>query len=295
MQTDLSTTLGQAGIDAGLIDLHFSGFQRFPTADKPRSKNGAAIVLSVRPLRIWFTNHATGVSGCHFDGGQKFLSRAEFNRMTRVRAEARHEREQTHTDVAAHAEKLWQSAGRADPRHLYLVRKQIRPHALRQLGENLVVPVRFAGRMTSLQFISPEGGKRFLRAGRVTGCNGSIGVPANTLLIAEGFATAATLHEVLELGVAIAFNAGNLRPVAVELHRRYPQSRIVIAADNDRYTPNNPGVRCATEAAAAVGGVVVAPNFSMAALRETDWNDYRIRYGAAALKACFSEVYAHVG
>jgi len=296
MRRDISTSLLQAGIDVDLIDIHRSGFQRVPTDDKPRSRNGAVIVLSARPLRIWFENHATGIRGMYNEGGDSNLpSKAEFQRIIRARQQAKAEREASQAEVAARAEALWRSAKRADPDHPYLVRKQVGAHSIRQIDDDLLIPLRFAGRMCSLQTIEPDGSKRFLYGGRVSGCNHGIGVPANTLLIAEGYATAATLHEVLELGVAIAFNAGNLRPVAVELHRRYPQSRIVIAADNDRYTPNNPGVRCATEAAAAVGGVVVAPNFSMAALRETDWNDYRIRYGAAALKACFSEVYAHVG
>ena len=290
--SDLTTTLLQAGIDAGDVDLHQSGFQRVRTEDKPGRRNGAVIVLSVRPLRVWFQNWSTGISGMHSEGGGSGLpSRAEFQRIMRARLQAKAEREATQAEAAQRAEALWRSAKRADPDHPYLVRKQIERHSIRQIDDDLVVPLRFNCAIQSLQYISPEGDKRFMYGGRVAGCHFGLGIPRVTLVVAEGVATGCTLAEELELGVSVAFNAGNLKPVAIDLARRYPQSKIIIAADNDRNTPNNPGVRYATEAAAAVGGTVVSPNFSMAAKVETDWNDYRNRYGAAALRACFAEVY----
>ena len=41
-------------------------------------------------------------------------------------------------------------------------------------------------------------------------------------LIAEGYATAASLHEATGLPVIVAFDAGNLLPVAQAIHKRYP-------------------------------------------------------------------------
>ena len=201
-------------------------------------------------------------------------------------------REASQTEVAARAEALWQSAKRADPDHPYLVRKQIEPHSIRQIDDNLVVPLRLDCAIKSLQFISPAGEKKFMYGGRVAGCNFSLGIPRHTLLVAEGVATGCTLAEVLELGVSVAFNAGNLKSVAIDLARRYPQSRIIVCADNDVRTVGNPGLRYAHEAAAAVGGKYIAPQFSMRALVEplSDWNDYRTRYGEGALRACFEEV-----
>jgi len=290
---DVITTLSQAGIDASLVDIHRSGFQRLPTEDKPRSRNGAVIVLSVRPLRIWYTNHATGISGMYSEGaGSGLPSKAEFQRIMRARQQAKAEREASQAEVAARAEVLWRSARRADPNHPYLVRKQIEPHSIRQIDDNLLVPLRLNCAIQSLQFISPEGEKKFLYGGRVAGCHYGLGIPRNTLLIAEGVATGCTLAEVLELGVSVAFNAGNLKSVAIDLARRYPQSRIIVCADNDVRTVGNPGLRYAHEAAAAVGGKYIAPQFSMRALVEplSDWNDYRTRYGEGALRACFEEV-----
>ena len=290
---DLTTTLLQAGIDASLIDIYGTGFQRVPTDDKPHRKNGAVVVLSVRPLRVWFKNHGTDVTGVYTEEfGSGLRSRADFSRMMHERRQARVEREASQTEAAKRAKVLWKSARCADPNHPYLSRKKVGAHSIRQLDDNLVIPLRVASDMQSLQFISPEGDKKFLYGGRVSGCNHGIGVPSNPLIICEGYATAATLHEVLQLGVAIAFNAGNLTRVAIELQRRYPNSQIVIAADNDTCTVGNPGLRYATEAASAVNGRYIAPRFGTTNSAEplTDWNDYANRFGVGALLTCFAEV-----
>jgi putative DNA primase/helicase len=73
----------------------------------------------------------------------------------------------------------------------------------------------------SLQFIGPEGDKRFLSGGRVSGCYLLIGKPDVTLCIAEGYATGASIHEAAGCAVAVAFNAGNLLPVARTLRRNF--------------------------------------------------------------------------
>ena len=82
-------------------------------------------------------------------------------------------------EVAAHAEAIWRRLPKADPQHPYLVRKRVRPHGIRQNNDDLVVPVRYAGRITSLQTISPTERRRFLAGGRITGCNFSIGDAAD--------------------------------------------------------------------------------------------------------------------
>ena len=60
-----------------------------------------------------------------------------------------------------------------------------------------------------------------------------IGSPSWLLLVAEGYATAASLHMATGYPVAVAFDAGNLQPVAEALRKRYPQTKLLICADND--------------------------------------------------------------
>ena len=83
------------------------------------------------------------------------------------------------------------------------------------------------------------------------------------VLVAEGYATAATIYQATGHPIAVAFDCGNLEPVARALRKKYPRARIVICADNDleteQRTGRNPGMEAARRAAAAVGGTVAVP------------------------------------
>lgn len=154
----------------------------------------------------------------------------------------------------------------AHDNHPYLQRKKVRAVGLRQLRESLLVPLRDgAGVLHSLQFIGADGSKRFLTGGRMRGCYFAIGRPVDALLLCEGYATAATVFEATGRACAVAFNAGNLLPVARVLRAKFPRLRIVVCADNDAATPGNPGLTKATEAARAVQGFVALPRFKGAA------------------------------
>lgn len=169
--------------------------------------------------------------------------------------EARHQRKAA--EKAAH---LWRKAQPADPGHDYLQKKNIQPHGLRQLAGSLAIPVRdSAGTLTSLQFIGADGSKRFLSAGRIKGCYwgcGSPPKPGEPLLIGEGVATTATLHEATGYAAAAAFSAGNLEPVALALREKFPQAKILVCADADPV-----GRETAAAAAAAVNGLWIEPDF----------------------------------
>jgi len=104
--------------------------------------------------------------------------------------------------------------------------------------------------------------------------------PNEVVLIAEGYATAATVYEAIGLPIAVAFNANNLKPVAKNLRKAYPDAHIIICADDDYLTQGNPGVTKAEEAANAIGGKMVVPNFKMGDYYDirdgkklTDFND----------------------
>ncbi len=78
--------------------------------------------------------------------------------------------------------------------------------------------------------------------------------------------------------MAVAFNAGNLKPVAKILREKFPDLPIVVCADNDTKTEGNPGVTKATEAAAAVDGLVASPDAS------GDFNDLANTRDAEAVR-----------
>lgn len=218
------------------------------------------------------------------NGDRRTLPRAERRRLAENIAEAKRqgeaERRNSQEATARRAAMLWSDAGPADPAHPYLVVKQVRPHGLRQRGPALLVPLRdIEGCDWNFQTIAEDGAKRFLKGGRVIGLASPVGdiQTPERLVVCEGWATAATLHEQTGHPVLAAMNAGNLRPVALAARERWPERDIIIAADNDRFTrlPDgrcNPGVIFATEAAAAIGGRLAVPQFPDRC-DGTDFND----------------------
>ena len=70
----------------------------------------------------------------------------------------------------------------------------------------LIIPMKIGRSLHSLQFIAPNGEKRFLPGGRVRGCYYAVGATDGlkqhgVLCIAEGYATAASIHEATGYGV----------------------------------------------------------------------------------------------
>ncbi|HUV23095.1 MAG TPA: toprim domain-containing protein [Gammaproteobacteria bacterium] len=169
-----------------------------------------------------------------------------------------------------HAEPMGQQS------HPYLVRKNVLDEGLRIKGSQLVVPVTDGEKIHSLQFIHPDGEKRFYPGGRVKGMHYRVGLNLSTerVLVCEGLATGLTLLKDTNVPVFIAFNAGNLRPVARAIRMAYPASEIIIAGDDDRNIPGNPGATKAREAAIASGATVAFPRWPEDAPDDlTDFND----------------------
>ena len=237
------------------------------------------------------------------------LARREAERQAQAEREAK-ATAKAHNHAQNEAQTLWNHAIEHAP-SLYLGRKQVKPHGVRfeRAGSayNVLVPVRDgAGVLWNLQRIQPDGTKLFLKGGRKSGLWHMIGgvndttannagtVEVDTLLVAEGYATAATLHEATGYPVAVAFDAGNLAPVCLALRQSYPAARMLICADNDTQTEaktgHNTGVEAAHKAAALVGAMVCIPE-GLAA-DESDFNDLGVRLGDAGFEAVKAQIEA---
>lgn len=200
--------------------------------------------------------------------------------------------------------------------HEYLTRKQIQPHGTRILPDvkglqlpgvdesnfyrltaavgALVVPMHDPkGNVCGIQFVYPkahprkikiERDKEFWPSGMAMG--GTFGVIGSlrrngVLLIAEGFATAASLHQATGQSVAYAFSANNLLKAAKQIRKAYPALRLLFCADDDYLTDGNPGVTAAGQATAALEHTAwVKPDFTApdgadlrAGKKLTDFND----------------------
>ncbi len=230
------------------------------------------------------------------------------------------ERKREIKTAAAWAAQVWSKCAPAGE-HEYLTRKQIGANGARILGGiedlalpgiddtnlwrlqksagALVVPMHDTnGNISGLQFIYPRGhdlkDKQFWPTGMAMG--GTFGVigglrRAGVLLLSEGYATAASLHEATGQPVAYAFSANNLGKSAKQIRDKYKMLRILICADDDYLTEaagkGNPGVDAAMLGASAIEHAAwVKPNFLDDAgvdLRNgkklTDYNDLAVLSG----------------
>ena len=274
--------------------------------DKPRSKNGA-YKLRAEPDGFafgWVMTHKEGVTHAWHAktkrGAPKEDKAERDRRIKAAKAERAALDKATHAAAAKRTAGLWRNAAR-EGTTAYLDRKGITLAGAARISRDLVV-VPLCGEsdgpgskpiVRGLQYIAADGSKRFLTGSEIIGSYCPIAVAGEAearIIICEGFATGCTLRAAFPgVAIIVAFNAGNLRPVAEVMRRRYPDAVISIAADNDQWTtrqdgtPYNPGVEHAMQAAVAIGGArVVYPQVPEDdPARRTDWNDM----GAAAAAA----------
>jgi putative DNA primase/helicase len=227
------------------------------------------------------------------------------------KAAAQRERERTvaaQLATAAQAIKRWKAAQDAPPEGAatYPARKGVQAHGLRfEAGGTVLVPLRDgASKLWNLQTLAPTkpstgSDKLFMKGGRKAGLWHMLGIPDSeqkqpspgtesaqpaTIFIAEGYATAASVHEATGLPVACAFDAGNMQAVAKALRAIHPATLLVMAGDDDHETQvatsRNAGREAADKAAKAVKavkGLAVFPSGLQSG--ESDWNDLHARMG----------------
>ncbi|MBS0372533.1 MAG: DUF927 domain-containing protein [Proteobacteria bacterium] len=254
-------------------------------------------------------------------------------RMEAQRAEREAEAKAKRDKARRKANAIWNNAQPAPDDHPYLLRKGVAAHGLRvgawqkwvkarpeewqpeRIPGALLVPMRSpSGTLHSLQAIYPDKvdgrDKDFLPGGEKAGKFHLIGEvsPDTPLLVCEGYATGASLHQATDWPVAVAFDAGSLEPAAKALQEAHPGARFILCADDDAFGTcfacqapvrvadgdtcpacgkphkrRNAGLIRATEAARAVTGAVAVPiwpddaarweGFQQAGKAPTDFND----------------------
>ncbi|MDP3279952.1 MAG: toprim domain-containing protein [Nitrosomonas sp.] len=173
-----------------------------------------------------------------------------------------------HAAAAIKAVNIWSRSKpiTAQKEHAYLVNKRIQPHGARIYKGALVIPIyNESDELVNLQFINSQGDKRFLSGGRKRGCFHVIGDLSQRILICEGFADGASLFEESGQRTVIAFDAGNLLPVAKNIRELAPDTEVIICGDNDL---SGTGQTAARQAALAIAGKILIPQEP-----GMDWND----------------------
>jgi phage/plasmid primase-like uncharacterized protein len=284
---EIEVGFAQAIADAGIGDTLIPAdgkLHRFkvPT-DKGRQRTG------------WAMLHADGVpSGVAGDWrtGERItwkpdnmkVSVEDRRKLANLQRRRETDREEIQRRAAAKAVALYDRLPAAPGDHPYLTRKQVAPGPCRiTSGGALAVPVHDleTGQIISLQFIQPDGEKRFLAGGRTAGGYCILGDDDVTMVICEGYATGASIKAATGWAVVVAFNAGNLLAVAKAMRKKHSEREIVIAADNDSETLGNPGMSKATEAAKVADAKLVVPP------APGDFNDFHIERGIDAATMVF--------
>ncbi|UBR49800.1 PriCT-2 domain-containing protein [Halomonas sp. FeN2] len=133
---------------------------------------------------------------------------------------------------------------------------------------DVVVPLRDVnGKVVSIQVIKPNGTKLFPKYGRKSGTWHRIGAGSESQIVAvaEGYATAASIHMATGWPVAVAMDAGNLQRVVPLLGQLYQGATLVVCGDDDPQVKDNPGRKKAEEIAQAMHAVAVFPQLSQEA------------------------------
>ena len=305
MSADIQQAFAEQLRAAGLIveQVEMDGsLHRCGTEGRPHRRDGAYKAFSDVPASLWWKNWRTGDEGTWTYKPKKELTAAERDalreRFRAIRADKETEQTRRWQAAAKLAASIWNHALLADAGHPYLQRKQVPCIGLRRTKDGrLIIPVlNQSGRIQSLQFILPEQtaegtDKFFLKGGRTAGGFFSFSTEDRKkdgpLLIAEGYATAISLHLATGYACLVAFNAGNLKAVAVMARERYAKREIILCADNDTETQGNPGKKMASLAAQAVGGkLAVCPVHEGKA---TDFNDLHRLRSLEAVRAVVEE------
>ena len=271
--------------------------------DKGGETSGAYVIHSDGFPAGYFQNWRTGVKlNWRFNATnltpeqQAYLNSDEYKKAEEAKRKKREaEEKKRRTEASEKARILYESYLDGDFSHPYLIKKDVKRHddvRLDVAERRLVIPLRdINAKFSSLQWISEDGSKRFFYGAPLEGAFFGIGLDKfnpedeanNIVLLAEGYATAAKVHQLTGRPVIATMTCGNLESVAKAIKKKFKDARIIVAADNDAKTQQergfNPGITSATMLVSnglAIGCAI--PEFGKVT-DGTDWDDYALKYG----------------
>ncbi len=206
---------------------------RVPVTDgKPNSKDGTYKGFLDGHPAGFIQNHKTGLK-MNWKAEGTELTEEQKAQLKAQAAQKKLEREKAIAEQREKASKRsyakWTNAKWATKQQAYLHKKGVPNYAVKinERGD-LLVPGRDAeGHIHTLQTITPDG-KLFEKGGLKAGMfhtidSGEKIAKGGPILIAEGYATAASAHMASNMPTVAAFDASNLEPVAKALKAKYPQ------------------------------------------------------------------------
>ncbi len=271
--------------------------------DKHGKKSGAYVGYTDGVPAGFIQNHKTGVKenwkaiGYEFSNGltKEDVERQKLINQTK-RLEREEEQKQEQEAASIEAQETFRNASEASNDHPYLKSKEVQNHNLKIDDKgNLLMPLRdIDGKHWSNQKINVNF-KGFNKYGKKEGNFFIIGNQdlhqTKELIIVEGYATGATIYEATQKTVIVAIDSGNLIPVTENLNKKFPNSTILIAADNDKQQElkgkENVGYKKALEAAKKTHRNIIYPSFSDEEIKAnySDFNDLAKSKGLKEVKS----------
>ena len=232
------------------------------------------------------------LSGLNYEQ-RKYFGSDEFRKKCEERERiAEEKRRKQRIEASERARILYNTLKPADDTHPYLMRKKIHAYyiAIHQETGALAVPLRtITGKLMSIQWIEMNGEKRFFPGASMANAFFSIDLFTidesydGFLLLGEGYATMAKVYELTGYPCVAAMSCHRLDEIAHLLRAKFPYSKIIITADNDKATElktgRNPGILYSQILfkSNSVQGVI-APDFQSPD-DGSDWDDYALLYG----------------
>lgn len=305
---DILSAFAEHGLDPG--DLILNGkFHRFPVDAKDSKKSGYYVGYQNHTRSsgelfhvVVFGNFRDPNSPWKFQSDVNFTADDRQTMKEQIKKAKKQEdeaRERMWEETTCEVERKWESLSSYGVAP-YLQRKQIEKCpdlGIRfESGGGFYVPMQDEkGKMWSLQRYQSDGGRFFYPGARTRGCFHVLGdiqaAGGETLYLAEGLATAASIRIATGATVVCGFNSGNLEAVSRYLRANFNRANIVVCGDDDRW-PNkageikNIGREKAELAARAVGGVAIFPKFANPdpEQRPTDFNDLHVKEGVEKVR-----------
>ena len=282
---EFSRVLADAGLNlTGLPDA--SGkINRVPTAeDRGRAKSGWYVAFDGEVFGAAYGNFKTGEEGKWSSVERTSMTASQIAEHQRQMHISKMEREKAQDEIyreAAHNASEIMDNATAGNSHAYLTKKNIQCEVAMYRGAISIPAYDANGNISTVQFIKPDGDKKFLTGGRKKGSYHLIDGEADTVYVCEGWATGVTINQATGKTVAVAFDSGNLMPATENVRAKFPNSSLIIAGDDDHQNNKvNVGRQKAESCAQALGLVVVFPDVEDG---ETDFNDVGIERALAAL------------
>ena len=309
---EFAQVLREAGFvlpDNGLPEMDGKRHRVAAEGDKAGSKSGVYQgFMDGRPAG-WYQNHRASEGKVNWTStGAYQYDPAESIKQRALAVQKRWDREiKSQNDYARIAKTLagqWSKMPAAPDSHAYLSRKTVPAAAGVKLDkyDNLVIPLRnSAGELRTLQYIKPDGTKNLKKDAEKTGNFFVVGGELNPqlpILYAEGYATAASLHQATGIPVVMTVDAGNMVTVSRNLKALHPDTAHIILGEDDFTKTDNKGLNKAREAAAAIDGTYIIPQFTESERAQafagtgsfSDFNDIHSSRGLDAVRDQLSSV-----